>query len=137
MDTITNCQPASRSFSSAGTTPCAGLALAGLSAPALACTAARVAQLRDERARLQAALAALPDVRRVYRSEGNYLLVRFADADGAFARLLAAGVVVRDQRAAPQLDDALRISIGTPEQNQRVLAALAAKDAKDAKEAAA
>ena len=118
-------------------TPCAGLALAGLSAQALACTAARVAQLRDERARLQAALAALPDVRRVYRSEGNYLLVRFADADAAFARLLAAGVVVRDQRAAPQLDDALRISIGTPEQNQRVLAALAAKDAKDAKEAAA
>ena len=118
-------------------TPCAGLALAGLSAQALACTAARVAQLRDERARLQAALVALPDVRRVYRSEGNYLLVRFADADAAFARLLAAGVVVRDQRAAPQLDDALRISIGTPEQNQRVLAALAAKDAKDAKEAAA
>ena len=118
-------------------TPCAELALAGLSARALACTAARVAQLRDERARLQAALAALPGVRRVYRSQGNYLLVRFADADGAFARLLAAGVVVRDQRAAPQLDDALRISIGTPEQNQRVLAALAAKDAKDAKEAAA
>ena len=86
---------------------------------------------------MQAALAALPGVRRVYRSQGNYLLVRFADADGAFARLLAAGVVVRDQRAAPQLDDALRISIGTPEQNQRVLAALAAKDAKDAKEAAA
>ena len=113
-------------------TPCAELALAGLSARALACTAARVAQLRDERARLQAALAALPGVRRVYRSQGNYLLVRFADADGAFARLLAAGVVVRDQRAAPQLDDALRISIGTPEQNQRVLAALAAKDAKEA-----
>ena len=110
-------------------TPCAGLALAGLSAQALACTAARVAQLRDERARLQAALAALPDVRRVYRSEGNYLLVRFVDADAAFARLLAAGVVVRDQRAAPQLGDALRISIGTPEQNQRVLAALDAKDA--------
>ena len=88
-----------------------------------------MAQLRDERARLQAALAALPDVRRVYRSEGNYLLVRFADADAAFARLLAAGVVVRDQRAAPQLGDALRISIGTPEQNQRVLAALDAKDA--------
>ena len=103
--------------------------LAGLSAQALACTAARVAQLRDERARLQAALAALPDVRRVYRSEGNYLLVRFVDADAAFARLLAAGVVVRDQRAAPQLGDALRISIGTPEQNQRVLAALDAKDA--------
>ena len=109
--------------------PCADLAVAGLSEQALARTAERVAQLRAERARMQATLAVLPGVRRVYPSDGNYLLVRFADADAAFARLLAAGVVVRDQRAAPQLGDALRISLGTPEQNQRVLAALAAEEA--------
>ena len=36
----------------------------------------------------------------------------------------AAGVVVRDQRAAPQLGDALRITVGSPEQNDRVLSAL-------------
>ena len=36
------------------------------------------------------------------------------------------GVVVRDQRAAPQLHDALRITLGTPEQNNRVIDALAA-----------
>ena len=38
--------------------------------------------------------------------------------------VLAAGVVVRDQRAAPQLGDALRITVGSPEQNDRVLSAL-------------
>ena len=110
-------------------TPCAELAVAGLSAEALARTEARVAQVRGERARLQRALATLPGVRRVYPSDGNYLLVRFEDAGAAFARLLAAGVVVRDQRAAPQLGDALRITIGSPEQNDRVLAALDAKEA--------
>jgi histidinol-phosphate aminotransferase len=110
-------------------TPCAELAVAGLSEEALLRTRARVAQVRSERTRLQRALAALPGVRRVYPSDGNYLLVRFADADGAFARLLAAGVVVRDQRTAPQLGDALRITLGTPEQNDRVLAALDAKEA--------
>jgi histidinol-phosphate aminotransferase len=110
-------------------TPCAELALAGLSAEALARTAARVAQVRSERTRLQHALATLPGVLRVYPSDGNYLLVRFADAGAAFARLLAAGVVVRDQRAAAQLGDALRITLGTPEQNDRVLAALDAKEA--------
>ena len=68
----------------------------------------------------------VPGVRRVYASQGNFLLVRFADAQAAFEALLAAGVVVRDQRAAPQLGDALRISLGTPEQNDRVLQALAA-----------
>ena len=52
--------------------------------------------------------------------------MRFTDAETAFRRLLAAGVVVRDQRAAPQLHDALRITLGTPEQNNRVIDALAA-----------
>ena len=108
-------------------TPCAELAVAGLSEEALARTRARVAALRAERSRLQVALATVPGVLRVYPSDGNYLLVRFADAGAAFARLLSAGVVVRDQRAAPQLSDALRITIGTPEQNDRVLAALEAK----------
>jgi histidinol phosphate aminotransferase apoenzyme (EC 2.6.1.9) len=31
---------------------------------------------------------------------------------------------VRDQRAAPQLGDALRITVGSPAQNDRVIAAL-------------
>ena len=107
-------------------TPCAELALRGLSDAALATTAQRVDMIIAERARLQTALATAPGVRRVYASAGNYLLARFDDAQAAFDALLAAGVVVRDQRAAPQLGDALRITIGTPEQNDRVIAVLAA-----------
>ncbi len=109
--------------------PCAELALAGLGAESLAITTQRIAQIKVERTRLQSGLAALPGVVRVYPSQGNYLLARFADAQGAFDALLAAGVVVRDQRAAPQLGDALRITIGSPEQNERVLAALMARRA--------
>lgn len=105
-------------------TPCAELALAGLSPEALAETEKRVALVRSERARLQAALAGLPEVLRVYPSQGNYVLARFRDAESAFRSLLAAGVVVRDQRAAPQLGDALRITVGSPEQNDRVISAL-------------
>ena len=105
-------------------TPCAELALAGLAPEALAETAKRVAMVRSERTRLQAALAGLPEVLRVYPSQGNYLLVRFRDAGSAFRLLLVAGVVVRDQRAAPRLGDALRITIGSPEQNDRVISAL-------------
>ncbi|MCL7713629.1 histidinol-phosphate transaminase [Stenotrophomonas mori] len=105
--------------------PCSALALEGLGEAALARTRERIAWVRHERARLHAALAALPGVRRVYASDANFLLVRFADAEAAFGRLLAAGVVVRDQRAAVLLHDALRITLGTPEQNARVLDALA------------
>ena len=110
-------------------TPCAELALAGLSASALRQTEARVALVKSERARLQAALDSVPGVLRVYPSQGNYLLARFVDAEAAFRALLAGGVVVRDQRGAPQLGDALRITIGTPEQNDRVLSALRLQEA--------
>jgi histidinol-phosphate aminotransferase len=105
-------------------TPCADLALDGLSDAALAQTRERVALVRSERERLRAALERTSGVRRVYASQGNYLLARFDDAEGAFRALLAAGVVVRDQRAAPQLGDALRITVGSPTQNERVIAAL-------------
>lgn len=106
--------------------PCSALALAGLSVHARALTAQRVAQIRAERARLQDALAQLAVVRRVYPSDANFVLARFTDAEAAFQALLAAGIVVRDQRAAPQLGDALRITLGTPEQNDRVIATLCA-----------
>ena len=109
-------------------TPCAELALAGLAPEALVETAKRVALVRSERARLQSALAGSPGVLRVYPSQGNYLLVRFRDAETAFCSLLAAGIVVRDQRAAPQLGDALRITLGLPEQNDRVISVLCAME---------
>lgn len=109
-------------------TPCADLALEGLSDTALAQTRERVALVRSERARLHASLERTAGVRRVYASQGNYLLARFDDAENAFRALLSAGVVVRDQRAAPQLYDALRITVGSPTQNDRVIAALNAQE---------
>lgn len=109
--------------------PCAELAVAALQPAPLAQTRARTAAVIAAREQLFHALQAMPGVRRVYRSAGNYLLVRFDDAQGAFDALLAAGIVVRDQRAAPQLGDALRISIGTTDDNQRVLDALSGRRA--------
>jgi len=110
-------------------TPCAELALAGLSAASQAETMRRVALVKSERSRLQASLVTMPQVLRIYPSQGNYLLVRFHDAESAFRSLLATGVVVRDQRAAPQLGDALRITIGSAEQNDRVISALRLQEA--------
>lgn len=110
-------------------TPCVELALAGLSPGAREATAQRIGIVRSERTRLVQALRRLPGVLRVYPSDANFLLVRFRDAEDAFRALLAEGIVVRDQRAAPGLGDALRITVGTPEQNARVLAVLGASSA--------
>ncbi|WOB49180.1 histidinol-phosphate transaminase [Xanthomonas hydrangeae] len=108
-------------------TPCAAMAEQALSAPALEVTRRRIAEVRNERTRVHTALEQLAGVRQVYPSQGNFLLVRFDDAEAAFQALLEAGVVVRDQRAVAQLSDALRITLGTPEQNARVLSALQRK----------
>ena len=104
--------------------PVAELGVRALSASSRDATAARVAEIRRERERVREALQGLPGVRRVYPSQANFLLLRLRDAEAAFRALLAAGIVVRDQRAAPGLGDALRITLGTPEQNDRVLSVL-------------
>ena len=104
--------------------PCAEQALLALAPASRARTAAGIAEVRRERGRLSAALDGIAGVRRVYPSQGNFLLVRFDRVEAAYRNLLDAGIVVRDMRALPQLGDALRISIGMPEQNIGVVAAL-------------
>lgn len=109
--------------------PCAELALRALEPAALAEASARVETIRAERERMLARLAHFDGIRVVYPSAANFLLARFDDADTAYRRLLAAGVVVRDMRATPGLGDALRITVGLPEENDAVFAALRTQEA--------
>jgi histidinol-phosphate aminotransferase len=85
---------------------------------------AHIALLLAERSRVAAALTDIAGVLRVWPSEANFLLVEFSDPASALQRAHAAGLLVRDLRAAPGLARALRISIGTAEQNERLLASL-------------
>lgn len=105
-------------------TPCAVQALAGLSVKNVAVAKQRAEISVAERNRVFTQLAAMNIIRKVYASQGNYLLARFQDAEKVFQSCLAAGVVIRDMRANPVLSDALRISIGTPEENDAMLQAL-------------
>ncbi len=109
--------------------PCADIGCDALSESAIAATRARVDETIAEREKVARAMAGLQGVRRVYPSQGNFLLVRFDDAEAAFRQLLGSGVVVRDMRSQPQLGDALRITIGSAEQNRRMLEALAGEKA--------
>ena len=102
--------------------PCIVAALAALSAPSVA--AGHVAVIGEQRTMMRAALAQIAGVREVLPSHANFLAVRFDDAGAVYQRLLAAGIVVRDVRRYPNLADALRITIGTPAENARVLAIL-------------
>jgi len=112
-------------------TPCVEAALRALAPAAQAETGRRVALLRAERERLAAALPRLRGVRAVLPSAANFLCVRFIDSARVYAAALAAGIVLRDVGRYPGLADCLRLSIGTADENDAVLAVL-----RDAAEAA-
>jgi histidinol-phosphate aminotransferase len=84
----------------------------------------RIATIRVRRERVASALRDIALVREVLPSQANFLAVRFHDVQAAWQRLLDAGVVVRDVRRYRGLGDALRVTIGTPTENARMLAAL-------------
>ncbi len=84
----------------------------------------RIEAVVRERERVYAALRAMGV--RVYPSDANFLLFRCGDATAAFKHLLAQGVLVRDVSSWPQLEGCLRVTIGTPEENDRFLEALRA-----------
>ncbi|MDE3085641.1 MAG: histidinol-phosphate transaminase [Acidobacteriota bacterium] len=93
---------------------------------------ARVALLTEERGRLAAALAGLAV--QSWPSDANFILFRplAHDARRVWEALLSRSVLVRDCSTWPGLEGCLRVTVGTPEENGRFLAALAeALDGKD------
>jgi histidinol-phosphate aminotransferase len=96
---------------------------------------AHVAEVAGERERLRSGLAALDGVE-VFESAANFLLFRTGVAD-LFDRLLARGVLVRDFSRVPRLEGCLRVTVGTPQEDDAFLAALAAalREARDGAEA--
>jgi len=85
---------------------------------------ARVASLVEERGRLVARLADLPVT--VWPSAANFVLFRPHDRDGVavWQALLDRSVLVRDCSSWPRLDGCLRVTIGTPAEDDAFLAAL-------------
>jgi histidinol-phosphate aminotransferase len=81
----------------------------------------RVAQVKVERERLRAALETKKSVRRVWPSVANFLLIDCVDPEATLAAARDARLLIRDMRAAA---GALRISVGTPEQNDRLIRSL-------------
>lgn len=90
---------------------------------ALVAMLARVQRLLAERSRLASGLAACAQITRVWPSDSNFLLVDCRDPDDVLARARRAGLLIRDVRQ-PALPASLRISVGTPEENDRLLESL-------------
>jgi histidinol-phosphate aminotransferase len=88
--------------------------------------AEQAARIRAGRARIFEALARLPGVKS-WPSEANMILVRVPDATRTFEGMKSRGVLVKNvSRMHPLLANCLRLTVGTPEENAQMLAALEA-----------
>lgn len=98
--------------------------LAGLTPPALARRREQLDVLAAERTRLAQRLAALPFVRHVWPSDANFLLAEVDDAQAVVRACHDRGVLVRAFGDKPELGQAVRVTVGSPAQVDRLLAVL-------------
>ncbi|MCI4649065.1 histidinol-phosphate transaminase [Phaeodactylibacter sp.] len=85
---------------------------------------AQVKQLLGQRTLLQQYLGGLPFVERIYPSDANFLLVKVEDPTGIYNYLVDRGIIVRDRSRVMLCEGCLRITVGTPEENERIFRAL-------------
>ncbi|AHG85758.1 Histidinol-phosphate aminotransferase [Bibersteinia trehalosi USDA-ARS-USMARC-190] len=105
--------------------PVSDIAAQALSPQGIEQMKTRVAEVITQRAELQKSLENLPLVEQVFDSEANYLLFKCQDGQKVFKALWEQGIILRDQHKALGLQNCIRITVGTREENLRVIKRIA------------
>ena len=83
-----------------------------------------VQQILDERDGLIKALNSLKFVEQLYPSDANFVLAKVDNANKRYQQLLEKQVVVRNRSTQPLCENTLRFTVGTPEENKKLIAIL-------------
>ena len=83
--------------------------------------AGQIAEIKAQRDMLARILPEFRCVEKVYPSDANFLLVKVADARELYNRLISAELIVRDRSTTKGCEGCLRITVGTPEENKKLL----------------
>jgi len=78
----------------------------------------------EERGRIAKELSTIDFVVKVHSSDANFLLVEFHEAAEVLAYLRGLKIIVRDRSKLPHCSDCLRVTVGTMEENDRLIKAL-------------
>ncbi|MCA6075172.1 histidinol-phosphate transaminase [Fulvivirga sedimenti] len=81
-------------------------------------------EIISQRSWLREHLANHPSVEKIYPSDSNFLLIRFRDAQKIFRELLSLQIITRDRSSVLHGSNCLRITVGTPEENKKLVEAL-------------
>ncbi len=102
--------------------PCSEIALSCLSPIGLAFTNKSIAKIIQQREYLKENLRRSAKIKNVYESKANFLLLIANNAQDLYQELKAKGIIVRLR--SNEIPDAIRITVGTPEENKLLLCAL-------------
>ncbi|MED9995327.1 MAG: histidinol-phosphate transaminase [Paludibacteraceae bacterium] len=83
-----------------------------------------VETLLKERIGMINQLQALPMVKHIYPTDANFVLVKVEDANKTYQYLVNKGIIVRNRNSVTLCQGCLRITVGTPAENQELLTAL-------------
>jgi histidinol-phosphate aminotransferase len=83
-----------------------------------------VKEILIEREHLKKELLSAKLVEKVYPSDANFLLVKVKNAPAIYKSLMDKGIIVRDRSKVILCDNCLRITVGTPEENKKLIEAL-------------
>lgn len=84
----------------------------------------QIAIIQKEKQSLVKALLPLKYILKIYKSDANFLLIEVDDAAKRYKQLLDKEIVVRNRSTQPLCKNTLRITIGTPEENKKLIEAL-------------
>lgn len=84
----------------------------------------QVQHILAERIRLQTALSELRCVHKIYPTDTNFILVKVGNVNATYKYLVRRGIIVRNRDQVTMCDGCLRITVGTPQENDALLDAL-------------
>jgi histidinol-phosphate aminotransferase len=77
-----------------------------------------------QRSELLKVLLDVKYVEKIYPTEANFILIKVDDANKRYNDLIAKGIVIRNRTTQPLCDNCLRLTIGTEEENKKLIEAL-------------
>jgi histidinol-phosphate aminotransferase len=77
-----------------------------------------------QREQLLKVLSEVSFVSFIYPTEANFILIKVDNANQRYDELIAKGIVIRNRTTQPLCENTLRLTIGTAEENQKLIAAL-------------
>ena len=82
---------------------------------------AQIKRIVSERKKLIESLAALSFIKKIFPTDANFILVQVDDSEKRYEQLITKGIVIRNRSNQALCDNCLRITVGTKEENSKLL----------------